>query len=107
LEGKFEAVVSTDILTEYLEILTQKNNPIVGSNVTDLLVNLPNVIKVNSYFNWNLIEKDPSDNKFTDAALAGHADFIVTNDSHFNALKKIEFPTVRTITISEFMEMLT
>jgi predicted nucleic acid-binding protein len=34
------------------------------------------------------------------------ADYIVTNDKHFNILKQIEFPKVNCITIEEFMEIL-
>ena len=83
-----------------------KNNPIVAANVTELLINLPNVQKVNVYFNWNLIGVDQSDNKFVDAGLAGNADFIATNDSHFDSLKALEFPKVNTISITGFMELI-
>jgi uncharacterized protein len=106
LDGSIHLVVSTDILTEYLEILSSKNNSVVAKNVTELLVNLPTTIKVNSFFNWNLISQDQSDNKFVDAALAGQAEFIVTNDNHFAVLQKIEFPKIRTLSIDGFMELL-
>jgi hypothetical protein len=38
--------------------------------------------------------------------IAGNADYIVTNDSHFNALKDISFPTVKTIGIEGFLKMI-
>ena len=106
LDGSFQLVISNDILNEYYEIIALKNNPIVAANVTELLINLPNVQKVNVYFNWNLIGVDQSDNKFVDAALAGNADFIVTNDRHFDSLKALEFPKVNTISITGFMELI-
>ena len=68
LDGSFQLVISNDILNEYYEIIALKNNPVVAANVTELLINLPNVQKVNVYFNWNLIGVDQSDNKFVDAA---------------------------------------
>ena len=50
LNSSLQIVISNDILNEYHEIITKKNNSIVASNVTELLINLPNVIKVNVYF---------------------------------------------------------
>lgn len=106
LNASLQIVISNDILNEYHEIITKKNNSIVASNVTELLINLPNVIKVNVYFNWNLITQDPSDNKFVDAALAGDADFIVTNDNHFSTLEGLRFPKVNVISIVDFISIL-
>ena len=45
-------------------------------------------------------------NKFVDCAIASNADFIVTNDGHFNVLKNIPFPKVKVISIDDFMEIL-
>ena len=45
LAGKFELAVSTDILLEYEEIISRKTNPEIAKNVSELLSNLPNVIK--------------------------------------------------------------
>ncbi len=106
LNGSFQVIISNEILSEYNEIIAMKTSSIVASNVTELLINLPNVIMVNVYFNWNLIAQDPSDNKFVDAALAGDADFIVTNDGHFAALAMVEFPRVNVISISDFVDLL-
>lgn len=57
------------------------------------------------YF-WNLISADPEDNKFADCALAGNADYLVTNDSHFNVLKQLPFPRINVINIDEFLEII-
>lgn len=58
------------------------------------------------YYNWNLITVDPDDNKFTDAYIAANADYLVTNDAHFNEAKKIPFPSVNIISADEFLEVL-
>ncbi len=52
-----------------------------------------------------LLENDPDDNKFVDCAIAGAADFIVTDDKDFNVLKNISFPKVAVLSSDEFLEM--
>jgi len=58
-----------------------------------------------SYFNLNIITADPDDNKFVDCAFASNADYLVTNDSDFNILKRINFPTIRVINMDAFKEV--
>ena len=45
-------------------------------------------------------------NKFVDCAIAVSADFIVTNDRHFDILKDIPFPIVDTIKAEDFLILL-
>ena len=71
-----------------------------------LLLNLDNVVFIDTYFQFNLITTDPDDNKFVDCAIAANAKFIVTNDKHFNELDIVDFPKVEHITIAEFVEEL-
>lgn len=106
ISGTFQLVISNDILSEYVEIVEQKSSALVASNIAEMLLNLKSVIKVEVYFEWNLISADPDDNKYVDAAIVGSADYIVTNDHHFNTLKLIEFPKVKTIGISDFLELI-
>ncbi len=51
-----------------------------------------------------MIDRDADDNKFVDCALNGQADFLVTDDKHFNILKKIGFPPVDVIQTVDFLE---
>lgn len=44
--------------------------------------------------------------KFVDCAIASNVDYIVTNDKHFQILKTVEFPEIRTLNIDEFKEIL-
>jgi uncharacterized protein len=106
LEGKFELIISNDILTEYVELIGQKTSPVVASNLAELLLNLQNVQRTDIFYNWNLIHKDPSDNKFVDAALSGDSDYVVTNDRHFATLAEIDFPKVEIISSSRFIELI-
>ncbi|MCF8243625.1 MAG: putative toxin-antitoxin system toxin component, PIN family [Saprospiraceae bacterium] len=106
LDGYFELLVSTEILNEYVEKLQEKANSFVANNISEVLINAQNVVLVNVYYNWNIISDDPDDNKFIDCAVAADANFIVSNDRHFNILKKIDFPKINVITIEEFMQIL-
>ncbi|MBT2560422.1 putative toxin-antitoxin system toxin component, PIN family [Pedobacter sp. ISL-68] len=94
INGYFHTVISNDILSEYVEILEQKTNFLVASNIAELLLNLKNVEKVDIYFEWKLILSDLDDNKYVDAYVCSNADYIITNDHHFKILKQIEFPKV-------------
>ena len=55
---------------------------------------------------WNLITADPDDNKFVDCALNAGADYLVTNDHHFNILKSIDFPPIKVVDIETFKSIL-
>ncbi|MCU0355179.1 MAG: PIN domain-containing protein [Cytophagales bacterium] len=68
---------------------------------------MPGTELVTVFYNWRLIDKDPDDNKFVDCAVAANTDYLVTNDRHYNVLKKIDFPKVATIKLDKFMALLT
>ncbi|WP_143167152.1 PIN domain-containing protein [Mucilaginibacter sp. OK098] len=71
-----------------------------------MLTAAPNVIFDEPYFKWHLIEQDPDDNKFVDLAISGNADYLVTNDKHFNTLKSIDFPQINVVSINEFKSII-
>jgi predicted nucleic acid-binding protein len=52
------------------------------------------------------MSNDKDDNKFTDCAIAGNADYIISEDRHFDILKDIEFPKLTLLSIDEFMMLL-
>lgn len=105
LKNKFKWAVSESILQEYLEIIGQKSSkPDTADNFAELILQLKAFHKIEVHFNWNLIHVDPDDNKFADCALAANATFIVTNDKHFNVLRKMEFPSIEIKNSDEFLE---
>jgi putative PIN family toxin of toxin-antitoxin system len=106
LTNKFDLIVSNDILSEYTEIIAQKTNVMVATNVCEMLLALSNVQKQDVFYKWNLIDIDKNDNKFVDCAIAGNADYLVSNDKHFSCLKTIEFPRLSVLGIDEFMSLL-
>lgn len=108
LKDAFILCVTTDILEEYEEIFGQPHH--LGfkttQDVLEVIDNALNVVLVTKFFRWNLIETDPDDNKFVDCAVACNANYIVTNDRHFNVLKEIDFPQTRIINIDGFLDLL-
>lgn len=65
-----------------------------------------NTRKFDPHFRFHLIGTDEDDNKFVDCAIAAGACYIVTEDHHFNVLRKIEFPVVNVIGIDAFTQLL-
>lgn len=100
--GKFQLAITTAIILEYQEIIEQKYGSATANAFLALLNELPNVHLIATYYRWQLIAADPDDDKYCDCAIAGQADYIVTEDSHFNVLKSISFPHLNTISIDAF-----
>lgn len=77
LEGKLEFCISTEILMEYEEILSQKTSQFFADAIIKTLLNRKNLIRVTPTWRFNLITLDPDDNKFVDCAIAGMAEILV------------------------------
>ena len=106
LKGGYTLIISNDILAEYEEQIAERYDVRIVTDVLALLTTLPNIIQVAPYFQWKLIVQDPDDNKFVDAAIVGNADYLITNDRHFNILNSVEFPKVHLCKADEFKAML-
>ena len=105
---KLESIlcVSTDILEEYAEIITQKMSVEVATNVIHLLLESKFVELIDPYFRLQLIEADHDDNKFVDCAFSANATYIVSNDKHYDVLKEVEFPQILVLKLKEFLRLL-
>lgn len=105
-DGRNTLCVTTEILEEYEEILCRFTNAEVAVNIVDAIVNNPYTQEIQTFYRFNLIKEDPDDNKFVDCAVASNARFLVTEDKHFNVLKRISFPSVPVIGIDDFLKEL-
>lgn len=106
-KGDFELVVSNDILLEYHEKISEKTSAEVADNVLKLILSLENCLLQTTFFEWGLMHNDEDDNKYTDCAIVGNVDHLVSEDRHFNILKDIDFPRLSVIKVDEFLQMLT
>ena len=103
--GVFSVVVTTDILSEYFEVL---NRPKFGlkqetiDKITTYIYQFSEFVIPEEKIQF--IEDDPKDDKFLEAAIAGNVDFIVSGDKHLLDLK--EFRSVPILSGREFLDWL-
>jgi putative PIN family toxin of toxin-antitoxin system len=105
MEGKFVLTVSNQIVSEYLNVLSRPKFKIVRTELDNfaalLLSKAMFVIPEESIY---VIEADPSDNKFLEAAVTGRVDYIVSGDKHLLDLK--DFQGIAILTPQAFLEQL-
>ena len=91
LDGRITLAVSTEILLEYEEVTTKLSGAERWRDVVALLELLAqlhgNVRQIEPQFRFGIIAADPDDNKFCDCAITAEANFVVTEDTHFDTLK--------------------
>ncbi len=90
LDGRLTWAVSTQILFEYEEILTRSSGQERAAKALHLIEVMADADlcrRIVPHFQWHLIVADPDDNKFADCAIAAEAEWIITEDAHFDALK--------------------
>ncbi len=88
LDEEVSMFVTDEMMYEYEEILHQKYSISVAQNFLSALKEIPTVAYVNIYFKWNLLSQDKDDNKFVDCYLAANAEYLITNDTGYNVLKR-------------------
>lgn len=106
LEGDIVVCISTEILYEYEEILSQRIPHDIVLQILYNIENHPKTIKVSNYVRWNVVEADADDNKYVDCAVAAGAKILVSDDKHLRILKKKVPPLVDLKTLQEYHEYL-
>lgn len=86
---KYGLCISNDILTEYREIIEEQTSAFVAENVVNLIMHHPLTEMFDPRFRFEFIKADVDDNKFVDCAIIANADYIVSDDAHFNELKSL------------------
>ncbi len=108
LDGWIILAVSTEILLEYEEITVQLSGAERWRDVAaflELLAQLHgNIRQIEPHYRFGVVATDPDDNKFCDCAIAAEADFIITEDIHFGALKSAGYKP-RPVTPDEFIRL--
>ena len=107
LDEKYVICISNDILSEYIEILTQKVSYTFAIRIANVLLKSNCIKFFDPHFHFGLITQDPDDNKFVDCAIVANADYLVSEDNHFNALRDITFPKVNVINLDNFLSDIT
>ena len=102
----YELAISTEILLEYEEKLSEIFSHKVAQLTLDIMMINPNIHNTSPSFQTRLIYPDLDDNKFVDCAFAANAHYLVTNDRDYKTLKSIGFPKINLLKMEEFMEIL-
>lgn len=106
LNGQIQLCVNTEILNEYEEIISSKTTREIAHNVVEAIARLSTTLFQDSFYHFGLITADADDNKFVDCAIAADAEYIVTNDKHFEVLRDIPWPKLSVINIKDFITQL-
>ena len=100
-EGKFTLITSLETILEIIKILKDFKTKLPDDLIkewVDLIVR--NSIIVGPKEKMTIVEDDPKDNIFIETAVAGNADYIISQDNHLLKLK--EFRGIKIITPEEF-----
>jgi uncharacterized protein len=104
-EKKFTVVVTTDVVSEYFEVLNRPKFNLKQETIdkiTRYIYQFSEFVVPEEQIRF--IEDDPKDDKFLEAAIAGSVDFIVSGDNHLLALK--EFRSIPILSGREFLDWL-
>lgn len=100
-EGEFELVITHDVFDEYVRVIHLFDNDVTSRSSEELLeLVFEKAIKVRPATQKGLCT-DADDEKFLSAALAGHADMLVTkNKKHFPK----DVSVMRIVNVREFLQ---
>ncbi len=104
--GLLNWAVSNRVLSEYEEIITNKAGTAAWdamSRLIGLIDRSGNLISISPHYQFHVIGNDPDDNAFTDCAIAAHADYVITEDRHFEPFANSGYKP-QPITPTKFIE---
>ncbi len=105
IQEKFVLIVSKPIVDEYFDVLVRPKFKIKRNEFDDFAALLMSKAEfVTPTETITLIQADPADNKFLEAALEGRAEYIVSGDSHL--LELGSFRGVQILSARNFIELL-
>ena len=91
LDGRLTLAVSTAILLEYEEVICRLSGRARWEDVARMftLIRLlhGNLREVTPAYRFRTISADTDDNAFADCAITANADYLITEDHHFNVLR--------------------
>ena len=105
IEGKFKHITSISIIEEIIKVLMAFKVPLDAADISwweSLILERSTIVFPKEVI--RLIERDPDDNKFIEAAIEANANYIVSQDNHLLTVK--EYRGVKIVHPDEFMELL-
>ena len=104
-DKRFTLIISQDILSEIRRVLSDFKIKMPESMIQEWIdVMASNSLLVDPVERIQGVELDPSDNKFLEAAVAGKANYIITQDYHL--LRLLVLRMIRIMKPEEFNQIL-
>ena len=104
IEDKINLIISEEVFSEYIKVLLRPELKVKKDNIIRLIsifILKAEIIKVKTKL--DIIERDPSDNKFLECALDGKVDYIISGDNHLLKLKN--FRGIKIVNAGRFLEL--
>ncbi|MEQ1743791.1 MAG: putative toxin-antitoxin system toxin component, PIN family [Saprospiraceae bacterium] len=105
IAGRHHLCVTTEILLEYEEKISEFYSPSTATLLLDALAVSNHVIRSEVFYRFNLLE-DEDDNKFIDCAFAANAHYLISDDKGFRMLETVGFPRIEWLTLKRWHEIL-
>ena len=104
--GHIQPLASKDIIDEYINVMAYAKFELSEKEINYILYNeiLPYFEVVTLKPGQEIIQEDPSDDKFLHCANAGKASIIISGDQHLLNLKS--YGKIKILTSSQFLEKL-
>jgi len=100
---KFTLIVSNEIVGEYIEVISRDKFGLPSEVIDDISAYLLRKAEfVTPTERITVVESDPDDNKFIEAAVAGNAERIVSGDKHL--LKLEAYRNIPIIKARQFLD---
>ncbi len=107
-KGELTLILSKEILDEYDYILHSDEITEKKAYKPECVASILKQVQLANFIEpiekLKVVENDPDDDKFIEAAIAGNADYIISQDNHLLKLK--EFRGIKIVTPAEFLNSL-
>jgi len=103
--GSYTLIVTNEILQEYLTVLRRPKFGLPSTVIESIVAYVFRKSEfVTPIEQFKVVDQDPDDNKFLDAAFVGEVDYLVSGDKHLLEIK--EFRQIPIISLREFLDQI-
>ncbi len=110
LQGEVQPIIGVALFAEIEDVLSRENlfrkSQLTYPERLELFAAFLSVTRwVPIYYTWRPNLRDEADNHVVDLAVAGNAEYIVTQNERDFAKMELQFPQLKLVTAAEFMEL--